>query len=53
MGTPASLSMASVTGCSGQRTPTVESPAVVTSGTMGLRGRIIVSGPGQKRRAST
>ena len=44
--------MASVTGWAGQRTPTVSSPAVVASGTTGLRLRIMVSGPGQKFRAS-
>ena len=53
IGTPASRMMAVATGWSGQRMATVSSPAVVASGTMGLRRRIIVRGPGQKRRASS
>ena len=52
-GTPASRRRARATGWSGQRMPTVSSPAVVASGTMGLRRRIMVRGPGQKRRASS
>ena len=47
MGTPACSMIASVSGWSGQRTPTVSSPPVVRRGTMGRRGRIMVSGPGQ------
>ena len=47
MGTSAAAMMARVTGWSGQRTPTVSSPAVVCRGTMGFLGRIIVRGPGQ------
>ena len=46
-GTPAAAMMARVTGWAGQRMPTVSSPAVTASGTMGLRRRIMVSGPGQ------
>ena len=53
MGTPASRMMASVTGWLGQRTATVSSPAVVSSGMMGRRFRIMVSGPGQNFLAST
>ena len=53
MGMPASRMIASVTGWLGQRTATVSSPAVVSSGMMGRRFRIIVRGPGQNFRAST
>ena len=53
MGMPASRMIASVTGWLGQRTATVSSPAVVSSGMMGRRFRIIVSGPGQNFLAST
>ena len=49
---PASRMIASVTGWLGQRTATVSSPAVVSSGMMGRRFRIIVRGPGQNFRAS-
>ena len=52
-GTPASRMTASVTAWSGQRTPTVSSPAVVSLGTTGFRFRIMVKGPGQNRRASS
>ena len=52
MGTSAAAMIARVTGWFGQRTPTVSRPPVVRSGTMGLRGRIIVRGPGQNRSAS-
>ena len=52
IGTPAASMMASVTGWSGQRTPTVSSPPVVRRGTMSRRDRIMVSGPGQNRAAS-
>ena len=52
MGTPAASMMASVTGWFGQRTPTVSSPPVVRRGTISRRGRIMVSGPGQKFSAS-
>ena len=51
-GTPASRMMDSVTWWSGHRTPTVSSPAVVASGTMGFRFRIMVRGPGQNCWAS-
>ena len=47
----AAAMIARVTGWFGQRTPTVSRPPVVRSGTMGLRGRIIVRGPGQNRSA--
>ena len=47
MGTPALRMIARVMSLSGQRTPTVESPAVVLLGTKSLAGRISVSGPGQ------
>ena len=52
-GVPAASRMARVTGCAGQRMPTVSSPAVTASGTMSRRFKIMVSGPGQKRRASS
>ena len=39
-------------GCRGQRSPTVESPAVTTAGTASDFGRMTVSGPGQKRSMS-
>ena len=48
MGTPAAAIKARATSCSGMRTPTVASPPVILSGTMLLRGRIKVMGPGQK-----
>ena len=51
-GMPDSRMMASVMVWSGQRTPTVSSPPVVRRGTLSRRGRIMVSGPGQKRSAS-
>ncbi len=50
-GVPAAAITALVTGWSGQRIPTVSSPAVTTSGTQGRRFRMMVSGPGQKRSA--
>ena len=50
-GIPASRMMASVMGWLGHRTPTVSNPPVVRRGTMSRRGRIMVSGPGQKRSA--
>ena len=50
-GTPAAAIMARHTGWAGQRMPTVSSPAVTASGTMGLCLRIMVSGPGQNRSA--
>ena len=46
-GTSAASRMARHTGWEGQRIPTVSSPAVTTSGTMGLRRKIMVRGPGQ------
>ena len=52
MGTSAAAMTARVMGWFGQRTPTVSNPPVVRSGTMGFRGKIIVSGPGQKLSAS-
>ena len=51
MGTSAAAMMARHSGWAGQRIPTVSSPAVTTSGTRGLRGRIMVMGPGQNRSA--
>ena len=51
-GRSAAARMARVTGWSGQRIPTVSRPAVVTSGTISRRSRIMVSGPGQNRSAS-
>ena len=51
-GTPAAWMIARHTGWEGQRIPTVSSPAVTTSGTMGFRRRIMVMGPGQKASAS-
>ena len=50
-GTSAAWRIARHTGWEGQRIPTVSIPAVTTSGTMGLRFRIMVSGPGQQARA--
>ena len=52
-GTPASRMIANVTGWSGQRTPTVSSPAVTALGTLARRRRIMVRGPGQNRSASS
>ena len=52
MGTSAAAMTARVMGWFGQRTPTVSNPPVVRSGTMGFRGKIIVSGPGQNFSAS-
>ena len=51
MGTSAAAMMARHRGWAGQRIPTVSSPAVTTSGTRDLRGRIMVMGPGQNRSA--
>ena len=48
MGTPAAAIKALATSCSGILTPTVAKPPVILSGTMALRGRIKVMGPGQK-----
>lgn len=52
MGTPARRMIALVISLSGQRTPTVESPAVVLLGTSSFAGKISVSGPGQNRSMS-
>ena len=52
MGTSAWRMIESVTGWSGQRTPTLFSPPVVRSGTISFRGKIMVSGPGQNSPAS-
>ena len=52
MGTSAAAMTARVMGWFGQRTTTVSNPPVVRSGTMGFRGKIMVSGPGQKLSAS-
>ena len=52
MGTSAAAMTARVMGWFGQRTPTVSNPPVVRSGTMGFRGKIMVSGPGQNFSAS-
>ena len=52
MGTRAARMTARQMEWSGQRIPTVSSPAVTTSGTAGFRRRTMVSGPGQKRLAS-
>ena len=51
MGTPARRMTSRVRGWLGQRTPTVSKPPVVRKGTISRRGRIMVSGPGQNRRA--
>ena len=57
-GTPAAAMTARVTAQSGQRIPTVSSPAVTAAGTIlvpspaFLQGSIMVSGPGQNRSAS-
>ncbi len=50
MGTPASLINFSATLCAGTRTAIVSSPALTSSETLQsfLRGKISVSGPGQK-----
>ena len=48
MGTPDAAISPSAAGCIGQRTATVSSPAVVTSGTAGFFFISRVSGPGQK-----
>jgi hypothetical protein len=45
-------SRAWATGCAGTRRPTVSCPPVTSSGTLAARGRIRVSGPGQKASAS-
>ena len=45
---PAAFSSACATGCDGQRTPTESWPPAATAATSGRRGRISVSGPGQK-----
>ena len=51
MGTSACRITSRVKGWSGQRTPTVSSPPVVTLGTLARRWRIMVRGPGQNRSA--
>ena len=43
---------ARATGCEGTRMPTLSCPPVTTSATLGARGRISVSGPGQNAAAS-
>jgi hypothetical protein len=42
------LRKASATGCEGQRRPIESWPPAAAAATPGLRGRITVSGPGQK-----
>ena len=51
-GTPARRMISRVTAQSGQRTATVDSPAVVRLGTVGLAGSTMVRGPGQNFSAS-
>ena len=50
MGTPERAISLCATGWLGKRTATVSSPADTLSGTRPERGKIIVSGPGQKAR---
>ena len=52
-GTCAASISASATGCDGMRSPTVGRPAVTRSGTAGCFRNTSVSGPGQKRWASS
>ncbi len=52
-GTCAASISASATGCEGMRSPTVGRPAVTRSGTAGCLRNTRVSGPGQKRWASS
>ena len=47
------VAAARATGCAGTRTATVPRPAVTSSGTCDRLGSAIVSGPGQKRSASS
>ena len=52
IGTPAARIIARATGCSGMRMPTVSRPPVMRSGTMALRRRMSVMGPGIKAASS-
>ena len=51
-GRPLAVMSARATGCDGIRIATVPSPALTLAGIRGERGKIMVSGPGQKASAS-